>query len=81
MPTNRRNSIGNHARNAVSELQMEAQTIGSQAQQRAHELSDMACQRASGVKHQIEDRITQNPLKAVLIAAGLGMVFGILWRR
>ena len=34
MPTNR-NRIGSHARNAVHELQLEAKTIGTTAQERA----------------------------------------------
>ncbi len=80
MPTNR-NSIGHHARNAVSEMQLEAKAIRDTAQQRASELTGTARQRAAGMKNQVEDRITQNPLKSVLIAVGLGMVLGFLWRR
>ena len=80
MPTNR-NHIGTHARNAVTELQMEAKTIGSKAQQRAAELSETARERASGMQHQIEERITANPLKSILIAAGVGIAIGCLWRR
>ncbi len=80
MPTNR-SAIGRHARNAVSEMQLEAKTIRDKAQQRAGELTDSARERASGLKHQVEGRITENPLKALLIAVGLGMVLGFLWRR
>jgi ElaB/YqjD/DUF883 family membrane-anchored ribosome-binding protein len=80
MPTNR-NHIGSHARNAVSELQLEAKTIGTKAQQRAAELSETARERAYGLQHQLEERITKNPMKAILIAAGLGVAVGCMWRR
>ncbi len=80
MPTNR-NHIGAHARNAVAEMQMEAKTIKNKAQERACELSEAARERAAGVQNQLEQRITQNPLKSILIAAGVGVVLGFLWRR
>jgi ElaB/YqjD/DUF883 family membrane-anchored ribosome-binding protein len=80
MPTNR-NRIGSHARNAVTELQEEARTLGQKAQERASELSEAAREQAYGLKHQVEDRITENPLKSVLMAVGLGVVLGFLWRR
>jgi ElaB/YqjD/DUF883 family membrane-anchored ribosome-binding protein len=80
MPTNR-NRIGSHARNAVHELRLEAKTIGTTAQERAAELSETARERASGLQHQWEERITNNPLKSILIAAGLGIAVGWLWRR
>lgn len=80
MPTNR-NAIGSHARNAVNELQEEARSIGQKAQQRANDLGESARERAYELRHQVEDRITHNPLKSVLIAVGLGVVLGFLWRR
>ena len=80
MPTNR-NHLGSHARNAVSEIQLEAQTIGQKAQERVHELSEAARERAVGFQRQAEDRITENPLKAILVAAGVGVLFGLFFRR
>jgi ElaB/YqjD/DUF883 family membrane-anchored ribosome-binding protein len=80
MPTNR-NHLGSHARNAVSEIQLEAQTIGHKAQERVHELSEAARERAVGFQRQAEDRITENPLKAILVAAGVGVLFGLFFRR
>ena len=81
MPTNRNNHVGAHARNAVAEMQMEAKVIKEKAQSRACELSGAARERAVGFQQQIEERITQNPLKSVLIAVGAGVVLGFLWRR
>jgi ElaB/YqjD/DUF883 family membrane-anchored ribosome-binding protein len=76
-----RNGIGSHARNALAEMQLEMQTIGQRAGERVGELSDAARQRASSVQHRLEERISDHPLKAVAIAAGVGLLLGFLWRR
>lgn len=75
------NQIGSHTRNAVHELQLEAQALGEKAHQRVHELGESARQCATDFQGDIEDRITRNPLKSVLIAAGAGMLLGFLFRR
>jgi ElaB/YqjD/DUF883 family membrane-anchored ribosome-binding protein len=80
MPTNR-NHVGNHARNAMRELQEEARTIGTKAQERATELTESARDKAMGLQQRLEEHITNNPLKSILLAAGLGMVMGFMWRR
>lgn len=75
------NQIGSHTRNAVHELQLEAQTIGEKAQQRVHDLGESARQCVTDFQGDVEDRITRNPLKSVLIAAGAGMLLGFFFRR
>jgi ElaB/YqjD/DUF883 family membrane-anchored ribosome-binding protein len=76
-----RTAIGSHARNALTEMQLEMQTIGQRAGERVGELGEAARQRAGSLQHRVEDHITANPLKSVAIAAGLGLVLGFLWRR
>jgi ElaB/YqjD/DUF883 family membrane-anchored ribosome-binding protein len=76
-----RNAIGSHARNALAEMQLEMQTIGERAQERVGELREAARQRAGTLQHGVEERITTHPLKAVAIAAGVGLLLGFLWRR
>ncbi|MEX0678276.1 MAG: hypothetical protein WD063_14440 [Pirellulales bacterium] len=76
-----RNVIGSHARNALAEMQLEMKTIGERAQERVGELGDAARQRATTLQHGMEERISNHPLKAVLIAAGVGLLVGIIWRR
>lgn len=76
-----RNAIGSHARNALAEMQLEMQTIGQRAQERVGELGGVARERCNTMQHKVEDRITENPLKAVAIAAGVGLLLGFLWRR
>jgi ElaB/YqjD/DUF883 family membrane-anchored ribosome-binding protein len=75
------NQIGSHTRNAVHELQLEAQTIGEKAQQRVQDLGESARQCVTDFQGDMEDRITRNPLKSVLIAAGAGMLLGLFFRR
>ena len=76
-----RNAIGSHARNALSEMQLEMQTIGHQAGQRAGAISEKARERATTMQHTVEERISDHPLKAVLIAAGVGVLLGFICRR
>jgi ElaB/YqjD/DUF883 family membrane-anchored ribosome-binding protein len=76
-----RNAIGSHARNALSEMQLEMQEIGQRAQERFGELGQAARHRATSLQHNVGERISNNPLKAVLIAAGVGLLVGALWRR
>jgi ElaB/YqjD/DUF883 family membrane-anchored ribosome-binding protein len=76
-----RNAIGSHARNALSEMQLEMQTIGQRAGERVGEFGDKARDRATTLQHGVEERISQHPLKAVLIAAGVGALLGFIWRR
>jgi len=75
------NQIGSHTRNAFHELQLEAQALGEKAQQCVQDLGDSARQCVTDFQGDIEDRITRNPLKSVLIAAGAGMLLGLFFRR
>jgi ElaB/YqjD/DUF883 family membrane-anchored ribosome-binding protein len=75
------NQIGSHTRNAVHELQLEAQALGEKAQQRVQDLGESARQCVTDFQGDIEERITRSPLKSVLIAAGAGMLLGLFFRR
>jgi len=62
--------------------------VRDMAQQRAGELRDSATEyyeagrdRAIDFEHSLETRIREKPLNSVMIAAGVGMVVGILWMR
>jgi ElaB/YqjD/DUF883 family membrane-anchored ribosome-binding protein len=76
-----RNVIGSHARNALTEMQLEMQTIGQRAGERMGEFGDVARERATNLQHTVEERINERPLRAVAIAAGVGLLLGFLWRR
>ncbi len=84
MPNHRqanRDALGSHARNAAREMQLEVRNLSQQAQDRAYELRDAARDRACGLQSNIEEKITSNPIKSILIATGVGVLFGYLWRR
>jgi ElaB/YqjD/DUF883 family membrane-anchored ribosome-binding protein len=62
-------------------MQLEMQTIGQRAGERVGEIGEKARDRASTLQHGVEERISENPLKAILIAAGVGVLLGFIWRR
>jgi ElaB/YqjD/DUF883 family membrane-anchored ribosome-binding protein len=62
-------------------MQLEVKNIGQHAQDRVGHLGDAAKERAGELQHGLEARVTANPIKSLLIAAGLGMLVGYLWRR
>jgi ElaB/YqjD/DUF883 family membrane-anchored ribosome-binding protein len=58
------------------------------AQEKFNEMRDQASeyyeqgrQRAMEWEHSLEDYVQQQPIKALLIAAGVGAMLGFLWRR
>jgi ElaB/YqjD/DUF883 family membrane-anchored ribosome-binding protein len=62
--------------------------VRDQATQRYENLRDQAQeyyntgrQRAQEWEKSLEDYVHEKPLQAVLIAAGVGMLLGVLWKR
>jgi len=62
--------------------------VRDQATQRYEQLRDQATdyyeqgrQRAQEWEKSLEDYVHEKPLQAVLIAAGVGMLLGVLWKR
>ena len=64
-----------------SEIKEELNRIGCVAKDAAY--VQMEHLRKAGMEkaRQLEDRITEQPLKSVLIACGLGFLLGVLWMR
>lgn len=60
-----------------AEMQNLTSTVGRIAGKGVHEAQDKAME----TKESAEQAIKQNPLRAVAIAAGLGLLVGILTRR
>jgi ElaB/YqjD/DUF883 family membrane-anchored ribosome-binding protein len=69
-----------------------AQEKGSQIKEGAQEVMQQAGESASQLAHKgretmeqfgegLEDRIRSKPLQSVLIAAGVGMLLGLIWKR
>jgi len=66
--------MGSHVRDAAQEK------IG-QLRDRAQEYYQQGRERISDWEESLEDYVRERPLQSILIAAGVGVVFGWLWRR
>ncbi len=60
-----------------AEMQNISATMGRLAEKGVHQAQDKALE----TKESAEEAIKQNPLQAIAIAAGLGLLVGILTRR
>ena len=80
MPT-RSTSSGEQIQQAANGIKRGAKELGQQAQERMSELGDAARQQAEELQNTLESRIREKPINAILIAAGVGILVGMLWRR
>jgi ElaB/YqjD/DUF883 family membrane-anchored ribosome-binding protein len=74
--------------NAADQVRETASQVKDAAQEKFNELRDQASeyyeqgrQRAMEWEQGLEDYVQQQPIKALLIAAGVGALLGFLWRR
>ena len=85
-------SATDQLRDKAAEVKHNVQEIGSiardAAQEKVHEVRDVASQyiqqgrdKTQELTHNIEDYIRREPLKAVMIAAGVGAVIGLVCLR
>ena len=51
------------------------------ARQTAEEYYDRGRETAQQWQHDLESYVQEQPVKALMIAAGVGMLFGIIWKR
>jgi ElaB/YqjD/DUF883 family membrane-anchored ribosome-binding protein len=88
----RANQVGNQAREMGAQARDWAQEKGHQLQRGAQEasrqvrasasqLSDMGSEAMDQLEESLEDRIRYKPLQSVLIAAGAGMLLGLLLKK
>jgi Uncharacterized conserved protein len=79
-------------RDTTHQLKEDVVRLGRTTRDIAHETMDHLKENAGEVYHQglekaqdweknLEKRIQKNPMKAVLIAAGIGLVLGAIWNR
>jgi len=91
-PSGGEGSSAAQLRDKASEVGQNLRDMGAQAREVASEqvnqLRDTASQyyqqgreRAMEFEQNFEDYVRQQPVKSVLIAAGVGVLLGILWRR
>jgi len=63
------------------QLQRGAQEASRQVRASASQLSDMGSEAMDQIEESLEDRIRYKPLQSVLIAAGAGMLLGLLLKK
>jgi len=64
--------------------QGQAQELGTQITETARQVGETASQYYDQGREQLgalEDNIRQKPLQSILIAAGVGMLIGLLWKK
>ena len=64
-----------------SQIKEGAQEAMQQVGQSTSQLADMGRTTMNQLEEGLEDRIRSKPLQSVLIAAGVGMLLGLLWRK
>lgn len=77
--------LGRVTREAAQEKLNEARRVAEEAyqhgRQKAEELYDQSKRKAGDVEDQVIDYIREKPLKALAIAAGVGMLLGVFFSR
>ena len=69
------------AQQAAGQVREVAQERLGQLRDTAEEYYQMGRDRATDLERTIEERIREKPLNSVLMAAGLGVLLGIIWTR
>jgi ElaB/YqjD/DUF883 family membrane-anchored ribosome-binding protein len=70
-----------HVREKTHELGDQAKELGVQAQQVATEYYQQGREGLLDLQRTVEAQIHEKPVQSLLIAAGIGLLFGLLWRR
>ena len=73
--------VAQSLRDAGSNVTEKAREQYDNLRESASEYYDYGREQALEWQQQAEDYIREQPLKSVLIAAGVGIVLGVLWRR
>src|SRR5580704_11502797 len=83
---------GENLREKASEVKQNLRDIGGQVRDAANEKYEQVREQAGDFyrhgretaqewEHSLESFVQEKPLQAVLIAAGVGMLLGLLWKR
>jgi len=74
-------SAGDQVRETASQVRDAAQEKFNDLRDQAADYYEQGRQRAMEWEHSLEDYVQQQPIKSLLIAAGVGALLGFLWRR
>ena len=73
--------VGQQLRDAGSQVREQATEKYEQLRDQATEYYDQGRERAQEWEQNLESYVREKPLQAVAIAAGVGIVLGLLWKR
>jgi ElaB/YqjD/DUF883 family membrane-anchored ribosome-binding protein len=73
--------VGQNLRDLGSQARDTATQQYEQYRQQAQEYYEQGRERAREVQQNLEQYVQDQPVKALLIAAGVGMLLGIIWKR
>ena len=73
--------VGENLRNLGSQVRDQAQQKYSELSDQAQEYYQQGRQKAQEWEQGLESYIQEKPLQAVMIAAGVGVLLGLLWKR
>jgi ElaB/YqjD/DUF883 family membrane-anchored ribosome-binding protein len=73
--------LGDQAKELGVQAQQAAKELGVQAQQAAVEYYQQGREGLVDLQHTIEAQIHEKPVQSLLIAGGIGLLLGLLWRR
>ena len=74
-------SAAEQVRETASQVRDAAQDKFNDLRDQAAEYYEQGRQRAMEWEHSLEEYVQQQPIKSLLIAAGVGALLGFLWRR
>ena len=73
--------VGGHLRDAAVEQYENVRDRAAGYVQAGRDKAREVRDKAREVEEGVESYVQENPIQAVLIAAGIGMLIGLLWRR
>ena len=73
--------VGQNIRDLGSQMRDAASQQYDQVRQQAQEYYEQGRERAREIEQSLEQYVQEKPIQSLLIAAGVGMLLGILWKR
>lgn len=74
-------AIGAQLRDTAGEMGTQAQALGTQAKEAVSEYYEQGRQSLQALPQTLEAQIRARPFQALLVAGGVGLLLGLLWRR
>ena len=73
--------LGAQLRDTAQDMSTQAQALGTQAKETVSEYYEQGRETLRALPQTVEAQIRAHPLEAMLLAGGVGLLLGLLWRR